>query len=965
MRVLVVDDSEAVRSRLVEILSTLQDVERVETAARASEARQSIQSAPPDVVVLDIHMPGGSGMEVLEALRANDQRIMTIVLTNDPTTEWRDASLRAGADFFFDKSAEFQQAIDVIARLALGRAAQGDPLPHCWTCFERLAIPSWIFDLDTLEFKAVNDAAIGRYGYSREEFLAMTMMDIRPPETVPAMMEEIARRRSGETVPWIGMRQHRANDGTPICVEVSVVPFDRGGRRLDLVLAHDISERILVEDALRASENRYRDLFENATDAIFTTDLDLNFTSLNSVAEALTGYTREEANQVNIAAVVTTDALETIQHELANQMAGKPASMFDTAILTRDGRSVPIEVNARLVYRDGKPVGSQGIARDISERKRLERQFQQVQKMDAIGQLAGGLAHEFNNLLTAILGQSNLLLEALPEDDPRRQDVQEIQKAGQSAESLTRQLLAFSRQQIVEPLVLDLNGLVVLSSEMTAATLLHHDLLDDLNALIWEADPVTFQFIYISRGAERVLGYPLEHWLTRPTFWADVLHPEDRDRAVGFCQAAVAGCRDHEFEYRLIAADGQVVWMHDVVRVICDAEGTAIGLRGVMVNITARKTAEAELHKKDRYYQALLEQTLDVITVIDPAGVLQYASPSLERVLGHTVESRAGRSVFEHIHPEDAPAVQHALATATSTNQASPLVRFRTKHADGAWRTLEAIGRPFVDDAGRTLGIVNSRDITERAELERQVRHTQKMEAMGRLTGAIAHDFNNVLQSVLGYTNLALGGTDLQAMKKDLGAIRAAAEIGATLTARLLAFSRRTGDAPELVDVHVALRDLDRLVRQLAGPTVEVAVDLRAIRAEVRISPGLLEQIIMNLAANAKDAMPDGGCLVIATETVPSAGETGSRSPLDTLVIEVRDTGEGIPQEIVSRIFDPYFTTKDPGKGTGLGLSIVYGILQDIGGRIDVESRVGQGTRFRVRLQLVSERPSRPPEVRI
>jgi two-component system, cell cycle sensor histidine kinase and response regulator CckA len=465
MKVLVVDDSAVVRTRLVEILSALQGVEHVDTAGRASEARQAIQSARPDVVVLDIHMPGGSGIEVLEALRAEDQRIMTIVLTNDPAPQWRAASLRAGADFFFDKSAEFQQAVDVIARLALGHAALGDPLPRCWTCFEGLPIPAWISDVDTLEFKTVNDAAVGRYGYSREEFLAMTLVDIRPPETVPMLMEHIASRRSGETIRWIGMRQHRAKDGSPIYVEISLIPFDGAGRRLDVVLAHDISERIFAEDLLRASENRYRDLFENATDAIFTTDVDLNVTSLNNVGEALIGYTQEEASHVNVATLVTPDALETIQHELANQLAGKPASLFEAAILARDGRTVPIEVKARLVYHDGKLVGSQGVARDISERKRLELGLRQAQKMEAIGLLAGGVAHDFNNLLTVILGYCELLLAGFDPADPRQADMAEIQKAGARAAGLTRQLLAFSRKQIIQPTLLDLN---VVAADMRA-----------------------------------------------------------------------------------------------------------------------------------------------------------------------------------------------------------------------------------------------------------------------------------------------------------------------------------------------------------------------------------------------------------------------------------------------------------------------------------------------------------------
>ena len=267
MKVLVVDDSATVRDRLVEILSALEGVQQVDTASRALEARHAIQSARPDLVVLEIHMPGGSGIEVLDALRADRRRVLTIVLTNDPAPQWRAASMSAGADFFFDKSVEFQEAVDVIARLALGRAAPGLRLPECWTSFERLPIPTWICDVDTLEFKAVNDAAVARYGYSREGFLGMTLIDIRPPETVGALRESIGRRCAGETISWIGGRQHRAKDGTPIYVDLSLLAFDRDGHRLDLAIAHDVTARIQAEDALRASESRYRDLVENTARA--------------------------------------------------------------------------------------------------------------------------------------------------------------------------------------------------------------------------------------------------------------------------------------------------------------------------------------------------------------------------------------------------------------------------------------------------------------------------------------------------------------------------------------------------------------------------------------------------------------------------------------------------------------------------------------------------------------------------
>ena len=351
MNVLIVDDAAEIRTRLSEMLTQLPGVGRVDAVGSALDARRVIRSQPPDVVVLDLHMPMGSGFQVLEVLRAAPRRVTTIVLTNDPGPQWRRRCLQAGVDFFFDKSAEFQRTIDVVAGLARGAA-----------------------------------------------------------------------------------------------------PANGGG---------DHSLR-MIEDALRASEQRYHDLFENATDAIFTADLDLNFTSLNSVAETLTGYPRDKAKGLNVAAIVTPETLEVVRGKLEEQRAGRPASMYETEILTRDGRRVPIEVTARLVYREGKPLGIQGIARDISERKRLEQGLRQAQKMEAIGRLAGGIAHDFNNLLTVIMGHSQEMIERLPPDDPSRADALQVLSAGEFAAGLTRQLLAFSRQQIIAPKVLDFN--VVLAS---------------------------------------------------------------------------------------------------------------------------------------------------------------------------------------------------------------------------------------------------------------------------------------------------------------------------------------------------------------------------------------------------------------------------------------------------------------------------------------------------------------------
>src|SRR5262245_6972349 len=179
------------------------------------------------------------------------------------------------------------------------------------------------------------------------------------------------------------------------------------------------------------------------------------------------------------------------------------------------------------------------------------------------------------------------------------------------------------------------------------------DLLHELDAFVWEADPDTFQLTYVSRGAEQMLGYSLEDWLTKPTFWVDLLHPDDRDDAVAHCVAATAECRDHDFEYRVVDSRGRTIWVRDVVKVLCDPAGKPALLRGVMMDVTSQKHAMSALHSRDRFFRALMDQLVDIVTVVDASGAIQYQTPSAECILGYTVEDRVGQSMFDLLHPDD------------------------------------------------------------------------------------------------------------------------------------------------------------------------------------------------------------------------------------------------------------------------------------------------------------------------
>ena len=323
--------------------------------------------------------------------------------------------------------------------------------------------PMWVFANDTRRFLAVNEAAVAGYGYSRSEFLAMTIDDIRPADDLEALHAHIDDR-AGEDIGSVngaGIWRHVRKDGTVVQAEVSSHAHEFDGVPARVVLAVDVSERLRGEVALRESEARYRDLFENATDLIATADLHGVLTNVNRAFVETLGYSKSELIGKPLSELVPAESHEQMRRARADKLSTiSSATVYEHPLVAKDGHRVHVEVATRLIQVDGRPVGVEAICRNISERRSLEEQLQQTQKMEAVGQLAGGIAHDFNNLLTAITGYASLLEPSLAGDAPALSKLEVIIKTADRATELTRQLLMFSRKQIVQLTVLDLNAVV-------------------------------------------------------------------------------------------------------------------------------------------------------------------------------------------------------------------------------------------------------------------------------------------------------------------------------------------------------------------------------------------------------------------------------------------------------------------------------------------------------------------------
>src|SRR6267378_760634 len=315
-----------------------------------------------------------------------------------------------------------------------------------------------------------NPAAERTFGFMRADAIGKEMADlIIPPKFREQHRRGLAHYLTSGQGPVLGKRLELSAvtaEGSEFPIELAINRIESEGLPMFTGYIRDITERKRAEQELSQSEERYRDLVENAHDIIYTHDLQGNYTSMNKAGEVITGYPRQEALALNLAGTVAPEHQDKAREMLRRKLAGEKVTAYEMEIIAKDGHRVTVEANTKLVFHDGAPVGVQGIARDVTERKQLEDQLRQSQKMDAIGQLAGGVAHDFNNLLTAINGYSDLALQRIDDNHPLRSYLEEIKKAGDRAANLTRQLLAFGRKQILQPLPINLNDVVTDMNKM-------------------------------------------------------------------------------------------------------------------------------------------------------------------------------------------------------------------------------------------------------------------------------------------------------------------------------------------------------------------------------------------------------------------------------------------------------------------------------------------------------------------
>jgi PAS domain S-box-containing protein len=500
-----------------------------------------------------------------------------------------------------------------------------------------------------------------------------------------------------------------------------------------------------------------------------------------------------------------------------------------------------------------------------------------------------------------------------------------------------------------------------LQDTLAAERNLLRTLIDALPDVVFTKD-LAGRFVVCNRALLQLVGLTREQELAGrtgfdlfPREMADIYHADDLQ--------TLGGRGVINREEPCVDAAGNPRWHLTIKVPQRDRAGAIVGLIGISRNITERKQAEQTLRDSEERFRQLAENIREVFWLSDPVNSkILYVSPAFETVWGRSCESlyASPRAWLEAIHSEDRERVRHAFLTEQVAGRYDEV--YRIVRPDGSVRWIHDRGFPVRDATGAVYRIAGvAEDVTERKSLEDQFRQAQKMEAVGRLAGGVAHDFNNLLTVINGYGELLLERLPAGDSTREL--IREMVVAGgraAALTRQLLAFSRKAIIEPKILDLKALVADVDKMLHRILGEDIQLTIVTDPESGAVKADPGQVEQVILNLVVNARDAMPQGGRLTIEVRSV-DLDETYAREHADArsgphVLLAVSDTGCGMDAAALARIWEPFFTTKGT-QGTGLGLATVHGIVKQSGGHVTVYSEVGHGTTFKAYLPRVAERP--------
>lgn len=849
-------------------------------------------------------------------------------------------------------------------------------------------------------FTYINEGARLFYGFGDGEVIGQSAASfVHSADTDKAFVYFIEMMSEGRQVQTESIRAKTSRGWRTVEWNASVL-LDEGGAPAGVqAIGRDVTDRDEADRALRESEARWKLLVEMAPDVVITVDPELRITYINRPAPPLTA---DDVIGESVVQLATFEYQQIVRACLERVLAtGKP-SRFETPSAMPGHARTWFSTRVAVLGDPESPSGLILLNTDITESKNIAEELQiNEERFRASFDEAGvGIANismdgrwlRLNREMSNITGYSREELIRRPYDEMTHEDdrvrSRELYEKVMSGEiesgSVEQRYIRKDGTEawvnLTTSLVSELHCLVCVVEDITERRLAEEALREskDRYQKLVDGSPVAIvvhdgtQVLFANRVTAELLGADdLESIIGAPI--AKFIHPDSRQLARDVIGSAMSGRESTKAEFKLVRFDGEVI------DVELTADGTTYNgkpaVQAVFTDITDRTKAVAELRKSEERYRLVAENATDVIWTTDMAMKFTFISPSGTRMYGYDMSKEEDVSLDQLLTPEALRISSEALQEEIRLEDdpgSSPL-RTRTLELemvrnDGETFWAEVKTSFLRNEEGTPVGVVGiTREITDRKiaeaqnrKLEEQLAQSQRLEAIGTLAGGVAHDFNNLLTGILGYASMLRAGRRSESeIIKAADVIHSAAERAQELTKQLLGFAREGKHQDVAVDLHKTVEEVVALLKRSIAKNISIGLDFQASSALIQGDPSQMQQVILNLAVNASDAMPEGGDLSFATEIVDiDTVYCASHSeivPGRYVMLSVADTGAGIPKDIQRRVFEPFFTTKEPGKGTGMGLAMIYGIVKNHHGSIDLYSEVGHGTTFKVLLPCAPE----------
>ena len=865
--------------------------------------------------------------------------------------------------------------------------------------FENSPQPMWVFDVETLHFLAVNQAATTLYGFTAQEFLAMTLGQIHTGDDIQALLA--LQRNADGSLPADRTWRHRKRDGSILFAEIKFGKASFAGREACLALMHDVTNRVLAEQALSSSEAKLRTLMETTSAVIFFYRHE-RFEFVNKAIERITGFTREEIAQMSLLDIVHPDFRELVSTRARARLRGEDVpSRYELKIVTKDGGFRWMDLSVAVVLIDGERA-TLGTAVDITEQHTMQNMLRDSEEKfrtltettsAAIFFYHGEKFRYVNHAMERITGYArtelqNMRFTELVHPDHRemvrqraiarqqgkevasRYELKILTKAGATCWlEVAPSIVMLSNQKTLMGTAVDITERKKVEEELRRSEQLTHRILEAVPGGILEvsndgsilrANPEAQHFFGLAE--EELLRMNIADFAGKQ-LWEDGTRVPYDDLPIVKC------LRTREDQPPVTMGvrrpDGGISWaVFTAIPLLDVASGETSGAVLTFLDISGRKHTEDALRASEERYRKFFEDDLTGDFIASADGHVLACNPAFAAIFGFSSIEAAINCDLNAVFTGS-----YSFAATTETLREKKKIEYFEavgKRNDG--RPLYVIENliGLFDDSGSLIGVRGYVfDSTAHKLLEQQVQEAQKLESIGRLAGGIAHDFNNLLGIILGYSERLLRSQPAASpVAGDVNAIHTAAQRGANLVRQLLTFARKTSVEFDDVNVNTIVDELLRLLRETIPRNIALRVDLDSRLPVIVADANQIHQAVLNLCVNARDAMPDGGVLTLRTRHVNGTDmrQRFAEAEADAYVcISVSDTGIGMGEDVRARIFDPFFSTKEPGRGTGLGLAVVHGIVKTHHGFVDVASEHGKGATFS--LYFPMRLPQVPPMV--